>query len=320
MIGQYTDLAHGITTIDTSFVRPGFTASHLIVEKGEAAFVDVGPTATHSALLNTFQQKHLAPGQVRYVIVTHVHLDHAGSVGTLAQQFPNAQIVVHPKGARHIMNPEKLIAGASAVYGEERMKSLFGEIVSVPPERILQPDDDMTIDLAGRPLLVRHTNGHARHHICIIDERSQGIFTGDTFGLSYREFDTKHGQFIFPATAPVQFEPEAMQASISLLMEYNPECLYLTHFGQVTNIPRLAERLYRIIDRYAEIAREIVLEDEERHQELLKQIEHLMLSELTTHECALPPEEILELLRIDLELNVMGLEVWLDRQKKRQHS
>jgi glyoxylase-like metal-dependent hydrolase (beta-lactamase superfamily II) len=314
----HDDLLWGITTIDTGFVRPGFTASHLIVERDEAAFVDVGPTTHCQALLDTLRRKQIASEQVRYVIVTHVHLDHAGSAGTLLPHFPNAQVVVHPKGARHLINPEKLLAGATAVYGEKKLNTLFGEMVPVPQGRILQPEDDSVLDLAGRSLLIRHTNGHARHHICIIDERSRGIFTGDTFGLSFREFDTKHGHFIFPATAPVQFEPDAMQASIRLLMDYQPENLYLTHFGQVTNVPQLAERLHRIIERSVNIARSVATDGEERHQELRRHIEHMIFSELAAHECPLSPERILDLLGSDLTLNIMGLEVWLDRLKKRQ--
>lgn len=320
MIISYTDLPHGITTIDTGFVRPGFTASHLIVEKGEAVFVDVGPTTHCQVLLETLRRKQIAPEQVRYVIVTHVHLDHASGAGTVLAHFPNAQVVVHPKGARHLINPEKLMAGATAVYGEKNLNTLFGEMLPVPQDSIVQPEDESVLDLAGRPLLIRHTNGHARHHICIIDECSRGIFTGDTFGLSFREFDTKHGHFIVPATAPVQFEPEAMQASIHLLMDYHPESLYLAHFGQVTNVPQLAERLHRMIEFCVDIARGVTTNGKDRHQDLRRRLEDMLFAELAAHECPLPPERILDLLGTDLTLNIMGLEVWLDRLKKKQQT
>ena len=314
----YTDIAHSITTIDTGLIRPGFTASHLIVEKDEAAFVDVGPAVQCSTLLRTLEQKQIAPEQVRYIIVTHVHFDHAGSVGTLVKHFPDAQVVVHPKGARHLINPEKLMAGAAAVYGEEKLLSIFGEMIAVPAEKVVQPEDNGILDLAGRRLLIRHTNGHARHHLCVVDERSQGIFTGDTFGLSYREFDTEQGYFIFPATAPVQFEPDAMRASLDLLLGYQPERLYLTHFGRVTDVAQLGARLHRAIEQFVEFAQSVLTSGAERHQAIYNGIERLMLSELAAHGCTLPPEKICALLRPDLELDVMGLEVWLDRLRKRQ--
>ncbi len=318
MTTLYSDLASGITTIDTGLVRPGFTASYLIVEQDEAAFVDVGPAVHCSTVLKTLEQKKLAPTQVRYIIVTHVHFDHAGSAGTLVRHFPNAQVVVHPKGARHLINPEKLMAGAAAVYGEEKLLSLFGEMIPVLAEKVVQAEDNSVFDLAGRRLLIRHTDGHARHHLCVIDECSQGIFTGDAFGLSYREFDSDQGHAIFPVTAPVQFEPDAMRASIDMLMGYHPERLYLTHFGQVTDVARLGARLHHAIEQFVEIARSVSTSGTERHQTLYNGIERLMLSELATHGCTLPPGKICQLLRPDLELDIMGLEVWLDRLQKRQ--
>ena len=314
----FHDLAHDITTIDTGLVRPGFTASHLIIEKDEAAFVDVAATAQCSRLTQVLAAKGVAPEQVRYLVVTHVHLDHAGSAGTLLPHFPNALIVVHPRGARHLIDPEKLMAGATAVYGEELLHNLFGAMVPAPPERVLPAEDETILDLAGRRLLIRHTDGHARHHLCVVDERSQGIFTGDTFGLSYREFDTEQGHFIFPATAPVQFEPDAMHASIDLLMDYRPERVYLTHFGQVTDVARLAERLRETIAQCVEIAQNIPPYSEERYRTLFENLEQLLLAKLSTHGCTLPTETIRALLRPDLELNVMGLEVWLDRLQKQQ--
>lgn len=314
---RYRDYEHGITTIDTQLVRPGFTASHLIVEQGQAALVDVAAAAQSPRIVQTLEDKGIAPEQVRYIIVTHVHLDHAGGVGTLLKQFPNAEVVVHPKGARHLINPEKLIAGATAVYGAERLRALFGEMLPVPTERIVQPNDDDVLELAGRPLRIRHTTGHARHHLCVVDEVGRGVFTGDTFGLSYREFDTEQGHFILPATAPVQFEPDAMRASIEMLARYQPEFLYLTHFGQVGDVPTLRERLLYIIDRFVEIAQNAPTTPDERHAALVDGIEQFLLKELAQHGWRDAPKKALDLLRPDLELDIMGLEVWLDRLAKK---
>lgn len=314
MIHQiYDDLSFGITTIDTGLVRPGFDASHLIVDNGEAAFVDVGPASTHQRLLETLHDKQIAPEQVRYLLVTHVHLDHAGAAGTLLPHFPNAQVVVHPKGARHLIAPERLLSGATAVYGAERLRSLFGEMLPIPPERIFESSDGMTLPLGTRQLLIHHTNGHARHHYCVIDECSQGIFTGDTFGVSYRDFDTALGQFIFPATTPVQFEPDEMHAAIERLLAYQPQCLYLAHFGRVTDVPRLAEELHRRIDLFVALAHGIQCAQEERSQALTQQMEHLLINQLKAHGCTLEEPRLRTLLLPDVALNVMGLEVWLDR-------
>jgi glyoxylase-like metal-dependent hydrolase (beta-lactamase superfamily II) len=313
---RYYDLPFGITTIDTGLVRPGFTASHLIVEDGQAAFVDVGPATTLPVLLEVLRQKQIPQENVQYLMVTHVHLDHAGGAGKLIRELPNAQVVVHPKGARHLVSPERLIAGATAVYGEEIMHTLIGEIVPVPEERIIQAEHEFCLDLNGRQLLFLDTPGHARHHYCIVDERSQGIFSGDTFGLSYREFDTAQGHFIFPATAPVQFEPDKLHASIDLLMKYQPTSMYLTHFGRVTGVSRLADDLHEWIDQLVEFGREVKTSGQARYHDLSQNIEHLMLIRLRSHGCELNRDQMRTVLEPDLKLNVLGLEVWLDRIQK----
>lgn len=316
---QYQDMTHGITTIDTGFIRPGFTASHLIVEDGEAAFVDVGPASTLPVLLNELGQKQISRKNVTYVIVTHVHLDHAGGAGKLLQELPNAELVVHPKGARHLIDPERLIKGAAAVYGEEAMHTLFGDILPVPRERVLEPEDGCCLQLGKRQLLIRHTPGHARHHYCVVDERSQGIFTGDTFGISYRECDTEQGSFIFPATAPTQFEPDKLHASIDLLMTYRPTCMYLAHFGRVIDVSRLAENLHQWIDQLVELAQGVKDKEEDRHQILEEQLQKLVETQLTSHtDGQLDLEHCLSLLKTDIKLDVMGLEVWLARMQKHQ--
>jgi glyoxylase-like metal-dependent hydrolase (beta-lactamase superfamily II) len=318
---HYHDMTHGITKIDTGFIRPGFTASHLVVEDDEAAFIDTGPTSTLPVLLNVLDQKQISRKNVTYVMVTHVHLDHAGGAGKLLQELPHAELVVHPKGARHLIDPERLIKGATAVYGDEAMHTLFGDIVPVSRDRVLEPEDGCCLQLGKRQLLIRHTPGHARHHYCVIDERSQGIFSGDTFGISYREFDTAQGHFIFPATAPTQFEPDKLHASIDLLMAYRPTSMYLTHFGQVTDVARLAENLHQWIDLFVDLAQNVQGDGEDRHQELVKQMQHLIETHLTSHvDGQLDLERSLNLLATDIALDAMGLEVWLARMQKHQRA
>ncbi len=318
MEARYYDLPFGITTIDTGLVRPGFAASHLIVEDGQVAFVDVGTSSTAPILLEVLRRKQIPRENVRYLMVTHVHLDHAGGAGTLLHDLPNAQVVVHPQGARHLISPSRLIAGATALYGEERMQTVFGNVVPVPEERVIKVEHESYLDLNGRQFLFLDSPGHARHHYCVVDERSQGIFSGDTFGSSYRKFDTPKGNFIFPATAPVQFEPDKMHASIDQLMKYHPTSVYLAHFGQVTDVPRLADELHKCIDRFVELAQGVEAHGQERHKELMYNIKNLLVSRLKSHGCKLTREEILTFLEPDLKLNVLGLEVWLNRLQKHQ--
>ena len=308
-------LAHGIHVIDTGFHRPMFDASFLMVENGRAAFVDTGTNHSVPRLLEALQSLGLAPEAVDFVIVTHVHLDHAGGAGLLMQQLPNATLVVHPHGARHMIDPERLTNGACAVYGEPEVTRSYGRIVPVPAERVQRTEDGFMLGLKGRPLKFLDTPGHARHHHCIWDERSRGFFTGDTFGLSYREFDTPAGAWLMPTSTPVQFEPEAMRTSVQRLLSYLPECLYLTHYGRVTDVQRLGTLMLGLMDEMVAFARSVPY-DAERHERMAKRFGELYTHSLREHDCVLPEAQINELLALDLELNAQGMAVWLNRRAR----
>jgi glyoxylase-like metal-dependent hydrolase (beta-lactamase superfamily II) len=311
----HEDLGHGITAIDTGFQRPFFDASHLVVEDGRAAFVDAGTFFSVPHLLAALEAKGLRPESVDHVIVTHVHLDHAGGAGELLRRLPAATLVVHPRGARHMIDPSKLWAGATAVYGEQAMRQSYGEVVPVPRERVIEAPDGFTLDLGGRPLLFLDTPGHARHHFCVWDERSRGMFTGDTFGLSYPELASPRGAFILPTTTPVQFEPDALEASIDRLLGFAPDAMYLTHYSRVTDVPRLAATLRRQIRQLVALAR---AEDgrPERGRHLRAGVEQLFLAWVGEHETKLALPRVRELLALDVELNAQGLEAFLDRDRR----
>lgn len=312
------ELPGGITVIDTDLYRPLFDASYLIEHDRQAAFVDVGTSLAVPALLDALRSKQIAPEQVKYVIVTHVHLDHAGGAGLLLQHLPNAQAVVHPQGAKHLIDPKRLIEGARAVYGDAVMQSIFGEMIAIPKARIIEATHEMSLDLNGRRLLVLDTPGHARHHVCIVDEKSQGIFTGDTFGLSYPEFNSPQ-PIIFATSSPVQFDPDALHASIDLLMSYQPQQMYLTHFGAVGNLPALAADLHDLIDRFVAIAKNTSGEGEERHKQLVAALSQLFVEYVYARGCQLDRAKIVELLGPDLALNAQGLAVWMDKQRQRKN-
>ncbi len=309
------DFDHGISAIDTGFFRPQFDASHLIVESGRAAFVDTGTNYSVPRLLAELQAKRLPVEAVDYVILTHVHLDHAGGAGLLMQQLPNARAVLHPRGVRHMVDPSALIAGATAVYGAEDVRRNYGELVPIAAERIITANDNHRIDLAGRELLCIDTPGHARHHICIWDQRSRAFFPGDTFGLSYREFDTDKGAFILPTSTPVQFEPEALHASIERMMAFEPQQMFLTHYSRVTDLERLARDLHEQIDAMVSIARAHAT-DADRHARIMEDLAQSYISRVRAHGCSLSDAGIREVLVMDIELNAQGLEVWLDRPSR----
>ncbi|MGE5124907.1 MAG: MBL fold metallo-hydrolase [Betaproteobacteria bacterium] len=308
------DLGHGISAIDTGFHRPFFDASHLLIENGHAAFVDVGTSFSVPQLLAELAARGVEPQAVDYVILTHVHLDHAGGAGQLMQRLPRARLVVHPRGARHMIEPSKLWAGATAVYGEQAMRRSYGALLPVPAERVIEAPEGFRVELGGRPLLFLDTPGHARHHVCVWDEASRGLFTGDTFGLSYRELASERGAFILPTTTPVQFEPEALKASIDRLAGLGPAAAYLTHYSRVTEVARLAGVLHRRIDQLVALAR-AQHGKPDRAARLRAGVAELFLGWVREHGTPLVPDRVLELLALDVELNAQGLEVWLDRER-----
>lgn len=307
---------HGIGAVDAFYDgRHGHSAIHVVSAGGLAAIVDTGTHYSIPLLVAALAQKGMMPEQVAYIIVTHVHLDHAGGAGEAMRCLPNAKLVVHPRGASHMTDPSKLVAGTVAVYGEEKTRALYGEIIPVDAERVIVAQDGFQLDFNGRRLVFLDTPGHARHHVCIYDETSGGVFTGDTFGISYREFDVGGLAFIFPAATPVQFDPAAAHASIVRLMALKPQAAYLTHYSRVTGLECLAADLHRRIDDFVALALQATGTGEARHNALTEKLETYLLGQLSAHGCRLPRGEILQLLAGDIELNAQGLGVWLDSKR-----
>jgi len=312
------DQGFGIFTVDTGFKRAGLVAAHVLVEGGRAALVDVGVTPAVDRVRAALDGLGVDRAAVDWVMVTHVHLDHAGAAGVLLRELPNARLVVHPRGAPHMIDPSRLIAGATAVYGEAEMAASFGEIAPAPEDRVVQVNDGDVLNLNGRDLLFLDTPGHAKHHYCVFDARSRGFFTGDTFGLSYREFDNERGPWMFPTTTPVQFDPHALHHSIERLLDHGPERMFLTHFGCVAPPRPLADQLHEHIDALAALALDLEAEPAgaARQERLRQGVERRVLDSLRAHGCTLPETRILDLMAMDIELNAQGLESWLEYRRK----
>ena len=305
-------VARGVYAIDTGFQRPRFDAAYLIVENGRAAFIDTGTHFAVPRLLGALAALGLARDACDYVIPTHVHLDHAGGVGALMAELPAAIALVHPRGARHMVDPRQLWLGAQAVYGEETMAREYGRATPIAAARVRPTADGMTVELGGRPLVFADTPGHARHHHCIWDAATRGWFTGDTFGIAYPEFRTARGPWLMPATTPVQFEPEALRASVERLLSFEPQAMYLTHYGRLDDPARYARQLLALQDELVALGlRERGAAD--RHQALRRGLHALFTASLREHGCTLAEAELIALLELDIELDAQGIASWLDR-------
>lgn len=307
-------LGGGVHAIDTGFHRPHFDAAYLIVEAGRAAFIDTGTNFSVPRLLAALDDLGLAREAVDFVIPTHVHLDHAGGVGLLMQSLPQATVLAHPRAARHLIDPSALYQGALAVYGEAEMARNYGELLPVAADRVQALADEAVVELAGRPLRFIDAPGHARHHQCIWDERTRGWFTGDTFGLGYPEFRTAQGDWVLPTTTPVQFEPDPLHQSIDRMLAADPACMYLTHYGRVSDVPRLARLLHLQIDDMVALARSLRAAPQ-RHEALKSGLETLLRERMQAHGIV-DIDGCIAGLALDIELNAQGLGIWLDREPR----
>jgi glyoxylase-like metal-dependent hydrolase (beta-lactamase superfamily II) len=308
---------HGITAVDTEYLHPGHAAAHVIEDSGRAAFVDVGANSSVPYLLGALDELGIARGAVDYLLLTHVHLDHAGGAGALMRELPNARALLHPRGAPHMIDPARLIAGSRAVYGEERFRRLYGELVPIPAERVQVVSDGERVRLGSRTLELIHTPGHAQHHYVVIDEAHASIFSGDTFGISYRVLDTERGAFITPSTVPTQFDPGEHIASIDRMLKYRPESIYLMHFSRVTGVPRLGALLKEQIPELARIAAAHAGEADPAAG-IRADMLALWLVLARREGCRLSDAEIEHALAGDLTLNTQGLIAWLARIRDRK--
>lgn len=309
---QITTLNDGIVAVDTEYVRPLQDASHLIVEGSRGAFVDTGTNDSVPLLLDALRQRDLDPADVDFVFLTHVHLDHAGGAGLLMLALPNARCVIHPRGAPHMIDPAKLIKGTEGVYGVSRTREMYGEIRPIDANRVVVANDEGWIDFNGRDMQTLFTEGHARHHYCLNDPASRGVFTGDNFGVSYRELDTTKGEFVYPTSTPASFDPVEAHKSVDRIMACDPEQLYLTHYSRVRDLDRLAADMHAGIDAYVEMA--LACREADNRSQALEMAMHDYLStRLLEHGYEGDDEAIRSVIEIDVTLNSAGLVAWLNR-------
>lgn len=330
---EYT---HGIYALDSGYLREQLAAVHIIHHQGRLAIIDTGTFKILPHVLNALKTLGAEPNDVDYVMLTHIHLDHAGGAGVMMKAFPQARLVVHPRGARHMASPAQLIAGVEAVYGKARTRELYGEILPIPAARMIEAPDNTTIHLADRPLLCLDTPGHARHHIVIYDADSKGVFTGDMLGISYPALIANGKPFLFPTTTPSQFDPIAMRQSVERILAMQSEAAYLTHFGRLLSPQQHAPELLRRMDAFVRMAKaakqkvgiprglsrdglkpagragdttpEALYPD--LHATLCANLRDYLFAEVRAHGVTTDDATLNAILDMDVDLNAQGLALW----------
>lgn len=231
------EIAPGLVAIDTFYGgRERYTAAYLLAAD-EPAIVETGPTTSVDHVAAGLERLGIGARDLAHIVVTHIHLDHAGGVGTLAERYPRATIWVHERGAPHLLEPSRLVASATRLYGEERMASLFGPVRPAPADRLRPLADGDRVDLGGRALEVLHTPGHASHHVALVDSGTGAVFTGDALGIHVPD-----ARVLRPATPPPEFDLEASVHSIERIRRRARGAVVLfSHFGPVADVDRICE-------------------------------------------------------------------------------
>jgi glyoxylase-like metal-dependent hydrolase (beta-lactamase superfamily II) len=226
-------LRNGLSLLDLNFQdQPGVIAAYLIEDDGEYALVEVGPSSTLEALLRGVREMGIAPEAISKLIVTHIHLDHAGAAGTLVRRYPHLQVYVHEVGAPHLIDPSKLLSSAGRIYGD-RMDQLWGEVAAVPATNVHALSDGDRVQVGRSELVTLYTPGHASHHVAYLDEEHGEIFTGDVAAIRLQGFD-----YVRPATPPPDVDLELWSSSLDRLQSVRPASLHLTHFGSFSDVDR----------------------------------------------------------------------------------
>lgn len=303
-----TKIANGIKVIDSGYYSKDFASIYILRQDDKVAIIETGNNFSVSNIQKALEKDGLSFSDVAYVIPTHVHLDHAGGAGQLMKQCKDAKLIVHPRGARHMIDPQKLIAGATAVYGEKKFKELYGDIIPIEANRVIEAEDNFLLDFEGRELKFIDTPGHAKHHFCIWDKQTGTMFTGDTFGISYRDLDKDGEVYIFPSTSPVQFDPKALVESINKIMEYNPHRVCLTHFSAIKPSKQVVEQLIDGIKFVSNLAKKYATHNDAELIIREKMMEYFLkgLSKIGVADLNFCRKR----LELDVKINTQGLIYW----------
>ncbi len=316
MTNLVSSYGKNIFCFDANYIRKKFAAIHFINQNNKLLIIDAATNHSANRLLDALHTMNISPESVEWIILTHVHLDHAGGAGLLMRMCPNARLAVHPRGARHMVNPEKLWASVVSVYGKAEAEKQYGKLIPVDENRVTTVGEGELISFQNRKLQIFDAPGHANHHIVIFDEESKSFFTGDAFGIAYPELTIENEEFIFISSTPTQFEPVKFDSTIKKIMEQKPKSCFLTHFSKIMNVEKNGNELLKQIDEYVAITEQARNIHEGQQDQIKKRLFELLYKKLEKTNLSISRREFGNLLSLDLSLNAQGLEYWNNKVNK----
>ncbi|MBN8237367.1 MBL fold metallo-hydrolase [Halobacillus kuroshimensis] len=289
----------------------GRTGTYVFKEESPT-LIETGPSPSIPYVLAGLSDLGIRPEDVASIILTHIHLDHAGGVGLLLKECPNAEVIVHKKGKRHLVDPSRLVKGARMVYGDV-FDQLFDPVLPVPEERLVVKEEGETLKLSdNRTLTFYDSPGHASHHLAVYDSRSRGVFTGDTAGIRYHQVEDRMEPFFLPTTSPNQFDPDVMISSMEKMESLHPERLYFGHYGASDHPEQAFDQVKKWIPVFVSEAKD-ALEQGEGTEGIQKRL-HLRVSAYLNRNGVPDDHPVYQLLQLDFEVCAMGLADYLQKQ------
>ena len=285
-----------------------------VIDEEELTIVETGPSPSVKYVKQGLEKLGFSLDEVKYIIVTHIHLDHAGGVGLLLKDCPNATVVVHERGARHLAAPERLIAGAKAVYGD-KFQQLFDPIIAVPEERLLIKREGETLSISPNcTLLFLDTPGHANHHFSIYDPVSNGIFTGDTVGIRYEQLISEGFHLFLPSTSPNQFNPDTMREAMARMQKMGLDFIYFGHFGMTDKPQEVYEQVIHWLAIFMEEG-ETAFAKSQSHDELAERL-LINIREHLRKKGVADDHDVYFLIELDVQVSSMGIIDYLSKRTR----
>jgi glyoxylase-like metal-dependent hydrolase (beta-lactamase superfamily II) len=309
------EVADGITAIDTLMGgRERYTAGYLL-EAAEPTLIETGPGTSVEPVANALGHLGVGADELAHIVLTHIHLDHAGGAGALSARFPRASVWVHERGAPHLADPARLVASTARVWGEAEMRELFGPTEPVDASRLRPLLEADTIDMGDRRLDALHTPGHASHHVALVDSRTGVVFTGDALGIHVPDLPV-----LRPATPPPEFDLERAVDSIERIRERARSILLFAHFGPLRDVDATCDLAIRRLRAWTGVVGAAMRETEDP-DELAARLEEAALGDIETgSEATLDLEMLEDRLRLlsSIRMNAAGIARYWKKRRERE--